>query len=116
MEARSDKEGEAKDSSAERKPQSKLAPELQGLAEKVAQAGGKADLKIGTVRIQGGRVEIVVRMSGVDDKIVAKLTALGFKERGRNATANLIVGSIAVEKLEALAQLAGVEKVDVPGA
>ncbi|MBN2476961.1 MAG: VWA domain-containing protein [Pirellulales bacterium] len=89
----------------------KLAPELQGLAEKVAQQGTDGNLKIGKIEVKAGRVEIRVQLAALSDAVVEMLKKLGFKELGRAKSVKLLIGTIDVGKLRALAELAEVRRV-----
>jgi Ca-activated chloride channel family protein len=89
----------------------KLADELQGLAEKVAKQGRDGDLTIGKIQVKAGRVEIRVQLAALSDEVLAKLKKLGFKELARAKSVNLLVGTIDVKQLEALAKLADVRRI-----
>jgi Ca-activated chloride channel family protein len=89
----------------------KLALELQGLAEKVASHASNGTLTIGKIRVEAFRVNIIVHLSDVSDQVIAKLKTLGFKETRRTQT-GLVIGSIHVEKLDALAALAEVQRIE----
>jgi len=103
---------------AERKPileqllNIKLAPELRGLAEKVAKQGTNGNLTIGKLKVTAGRVEIRLQLASLDDALLEKLKELGFKELARAKSVKLLIGTIDVEKLEALAKLAAVRHID----
>ncbi|MHC4404060.1 MAG: VIT and vWA domain-containing protein [Planctomycetota bacterium] len=93
----------------------KLAAELRGLAEKVAKQGVDGNLTIGKIEVHKGRVEVRVQLSALSDEVLAELTKLGFKELGRAKSVNLLIGTIDVKKLEALALLDVVRRVDPAG-
>lgn len=93
-------------------PESKLAPELKGLAEEVAEKGADGNLTVGKIEVKAGRVEIRVRLSALSDDALAKLKALGFKELARAKSVKLVIGTIDVGKLEALVKLDVVRRVD----
>jgi Ca-activated chloride channel family protein len=90
----------------------KLADELQGLAEKVAKQGTGGNLTVGKIQVKAGRVEIRVQVSALSDEVLAKLKTLGFKELARAKSVNLLIGTIDVKQLEALAKLAEVRQID----
>jgi Ca-activated chloride channel family protein len=110
-----DKQGKSDD---EKKPvveqllKIKLAPELQGLAQKVAQQGRDGNLTIGKIQVKAGRVEIRLQLTALSDELLAKLKKLGFKELARAKSVNLLIGTIDVKQLEALAKLAEVRRID----
>ncbi|MHC4179265.1 MAG: hypothetical protein ACYSWU_17265 [Planctomycetota bacterium] len=110
-----EKEGK---SDAEKKPvveqllKLKLAAELQGLAEKVAKQGTDGNLTVGKIKVKAGRVEIRVQVTALSDEVVAKLKKLGFKELARAKSVKLLIGTIDVKQLEALAKLPEVRRID----
>jgi hypothetical protein len=96
---------------AEPSPEAKLAPELRGLAEKVAKEGKNGNLTVGKLKVKAGRVEIRVQLTALTDDVVAKLKKLGFKELGRAKSVKLLIGTIDVKQLEELAKLTEVRRV-----
>ncbi len=90
----------------------KLTPELRRLVEKVAGEGKIENLTEGKVRVKDGRLEISVQLASLDDAVLKKLETLGFKELARTRTVKLLIGTIGVEKLEALAQLDEVLRIE----
>ncbi|NQT38309.1 MAG: hypothetical protein HQ581_12505, partial [Planctomycetes bacterium] len=90
----------------------KLAAELHGLAEKVTKEGTGGNLTIGKIQVKAGRVEVRVQLTGLSDEVIEKLTKLGFKELARAKSVKLVIGTIDVAKLEALALLDVVHRVD----
>jgi len=104
-------------SDAEKKPvveellKLKLAPELHGLAEKVAKQGTAGNLTVGKIRVKAGRVEIRVQLTSLDDDVIKKLKKLGFKKLAEAKSVKLLIGTINVKQLEALAKLPEVRRV-----
>ncbi|MHC4181604.1 MAG: hypothetical protein ACYSWU_29270, partial [Planctomycetota bacterium] len=90
----------------------KLGPELQGLAEKVAKEGTDGDLTVDKIRVKKGRIEIRVQLAALSDQVLAKLKKLGFKELARAKSVKLLIGTIDVKQLEALAKLPEVRRID----
>ena len=91
----------------------KLAPELRDLPKKLAALGGiGGSLRIGRLQIHAGRVAIRVQLTDLSDEVLAKLKKLGFKELGRAKSVKLLIGTIHVSKLEDLARLEEVRRVD----
>ena len=90
----------------------KIAAELQGLAEKVVKEGANGNLTIGKVRVKDGRVEIRVQVGSLSDEVLAKLKKLGFKELARAKSVKLLIGTVDVKQLEALAKLSEVRRID----
>jgi len=90
----------------------KLAKELQGLAEKVAKEGKDGSLTVGKIKVVAGKVEVRVQVTSLTDEVIKKLTELGFKELARAKSVKLVIGTIDVAKLEALAKLAEVRRVE----
>jgi hypothetical protein len=64
------------------------------------------------IQVTQGRVEISVQLAAVNNEVLAKLKALGFEELGRAVSVNLVIGSIDVAELEALAKLEEVRRID----
>jgi len=96
----------------EASPEAKLAPELRGLAEKVAKDGTDGNLSVGEIEVKKGRVEVRVLLAQLSDDVLAKLEALGFKELARAKAVNMLIGTIPVDRLEALAKLDAVRRVE----
>ncbi len=104
-------DGPADKLDAEQAFQLKLASELRGLAEKVAKQGTDGNLTVGKLQVKAGRVEIRVQLTALSDEVLAKLEKLGFKELGRAKSVKLLIGTIDVKQLEALAKLSEVRRV-----
>jgi Ca-activated chloride channel family protein len=91
---------------------SKLAPELHGIAQKVAKEGTDGNLTVGKIRVRDGRIEIRVLVSSLSAQLLQELEKLGFKELGRAKSINLVFGTIDVSKLEELAKLNEVVRIE----
>lgn len=98
------------DQRKDRKLLSKLAPDLIGLERRLDPDG---NYNAERVRVHNRRVEVAVRLTEMSDDVVSRLQALGFKVlfRGR-ADKGLIIGTIAIDKLNALALLDCVQFVE----
>lgn len=92
----------------------KLAPELHGLAEKVAKEGQDGNLTTDDVVVKDGKVEVSVWLMDDSEENLAKLKELGFVELARAKAVKMIVGTIDVFTLEELALLDCVKRVE-PG-
>ena len=91
---------------AERRPVSvRLAPELQALVEGAPSPGRP-------VRVVDGRVQVKVLLRNTHALTLHRLEAAGL--RLHQLAARWVVGSIEVTKLAALAELDGVERVELP--
>jgi len=90
----------------------KLTAELRKLVEKLASEGKIENLTEGKIKVKDGRLEITVQLTSLDDETIKKLEALGFKELARTRTVKLVIGTIAVDKLEALAKLDEVLRIE----
>jgi len=97
---------------AQRSPETKLAPELRGLAKKVAKDGTDGNLTVGKIEVRRGRVEVRVLLADLSDEVLAKLEKLGFKELAQAKAVKMLIGTIPVDKLEALAKLDAVRRVE----
>ncbi|MEI8371430.1 MAG: VIT and VWA domain-containing protein [Planctomycetota bacterium] len=91
--------------SAQQIRQSKLAPELRDLAEKVAKQGKDGNLTLGKIEVKAGRVEIRVLLGSLNDEVLGKLKALGFFELVRAKSVKMVIGTLEVTQLETLAKL-----------
>jgi Ca-activated chloride channel homolog len=90
----------------------KLAAELRGLAAKLAKEGTGGNLTVGKLQIKNGRLEVRVQLADLSDETRAKLKALGFQEFGQARSSNIIIGTIEVAQLDALAKLEIVRHID----
>ena len=106
------KSDEEKKSLIEQLLKIKLATELQGLAEKVAKEGTDGNLTVGKIQVKAGRVEIRVQLAALSDEVLARLKELSFKELARAKSVKLLIGTIDVKQLEALAKLPEVRRID----
>ncbi len=84
---------------------SKLAPELLDLAEKVAKQGKDGNLTLGKIEVKAGRVEIRVLLGSLNNEVLGKLKALGFVELVQAKSVKMVIGTLKVTQLEALAKL-----------
>jgi Ca-activated chloride channel homolog len=91
---------------------SKLAPELRGLAKKIAAMPKGATMTIGKAQIQAGRVKIRVQVTALSDEVVAKLKAAGLVVQTQVKADTVVVGTIDVAKLDALAELDVVKHIE----
>jgi hypothetical protein len=67
---------------------------------------------VGKIQVRKGRVEVRVQLTALSDEVLAKLKKLGFKELAQAKSVSLVIGTIDVKKLEALAKLDVVRRVD----
>ena len=103
---------EAKKAVIERLVKLKLANDLQDLAEKVVEEGTDGNLSVGEIQIKGWRVEVRVQLATLTDELVTMLKRLNFEELARAKSVNVLIGTIDVRQLEALAILAPVRRVE----
>jgi len=87
----------------------KLDPVLAAIASRVK--AGRTPLGSEAKLVRDGKVEVRVFLNDDSEKALAQLKLLGFEVVARPKSAKLIIGRIAVEKLEALSQLAVVRYV-----
>jgi len=83
----------------------RLAAELQALVDRAPSPGGP-------VRVVDGRVAVKVLLRSTHARTLRRLEAAGL--RPHQVAARYVVGSIEVTKLTALAELDGVERVELP--
>jgi len=96
----------------------RLADELQGLAEKVAQEGQNGNLTTADgVEVKDGVVEVQIWLSDASDENLAKLKELGLQILGQAKSVKMVIGKLPVDKLEEVAVLDFVVRVEpVPAA
>lgn len=96
----------------ERAPASKLAPELADLVAQLSKHAGEKTYTVGTVTVRDGRVEVQIQLADLSEATVKKLLDLGVVELGRARSVRLLIGTVAPEKLEALAALEVVQRIE----
>lgn len=87
----------------------KLAPELIKLLE---MKGKVEDYSDGKVTVKDGKVTVKVWLKRVSDDLLERLKELGLEVSYKATSANMIIGTIPVEKLEELAKLDEVRRID----
>jgi Ca-activated chloride channel family protein len=93
----------------------KLAPSLQGLAAKVKRDGKNGTLNAkGVPAVEKGQVIVQLWLENPPSDAVKKLEALGFKVSATLRPGKLLLGSLPVEKLDALLELEFVVYVEPP--
>ncbi len=97
--------------SPEELARAKLADPLRDLAAKVAEEGQDGDLTVGKLKVTNYRVDVMILLRDTSEQTVAALKALGFDQTGESKAINLLIGTIDVRKLEALAKLDAVIRV-----
>ncbi len=109
-----DADGGRQLSEAERKKmlvQRKLDKALQTLADKLDEKG---NYQAGNVIVRDGKVTVAVYLSKLDDEVRKALRQAGLTIDLESAPARMVLGTIAVDKLEALALVEPVRSVDPP--
>jgi hypothetical protein len=109
--ARYDKAQEAAKPSSSAAARAKLAPELRDLPRKLA-AAGTSTLRVGKLSIENGQVKVRVKLSDLSEQVLAELKKLGFQELSRSEAEQQVVGTIHVSRLEALALLEKVQRIE----
>jgi Ca-activated chloride channel family protein len=92
-------------------PADKIDVALRGLAAKVARDGRNGTLTVGDVRIVNHRVGVTLVLRDRSRATLAALKHLGFDLAASSAAAPVVVGTIDVRKLDALAALDAVVEV-----
>jgi Ca-activated chloride channel family protein len=91
----------------------KLAAALQGLAERVKKEGANGSLhKAGAPEVDNGRVTIQIWLNSLPTDGLKQLQEMGFTLDATLIKDKLLLGSIAVDKLEALTELSFVRRVE----
>jgi Ca-activated chloride channel family protein len=89
----------------------KLIKELQGLAAKLDKDG---NYKSDKLTVKDGKIEITVYLYELNDKTLEDLTKLGFVKILDASAVKMVIGTIEVKKLEDLAWLEVVRRIDLP--
>ena len=87
----------------------KLAPELKALVEKKGKIGDFSD---GKVTVKDGKVTVKVWLTRVSDDLIELLKKEGLEVSYKATSAKMVIGTIEVEKLEALAKLESVRRIE----
>ena len=96
-------------------PEAKLHPAFRGLAGKVRKYGRKGALrKRGLPEVAKGRVDVLIWVSGMPTDGLKRLRELGFVFSTEVHPGRLLLGTLPVEKLEALAKLSWVRGLQPP--
>jgi Ca-activated chloride channel family protein len=90
----------------------KMHSALWGLAAQVKAKGRNGTLHTKSVQVDNGRVEIQIVLNALPKDGLAQLKALGFTLDATLTPGRLLLGSVAVDKLDALAELAFVRRID----
>jgi Ca-activated chloride channel family protein len=106
------KEEESREDESKKLSSSKLAAELQGLAEKVAKEGKDGSLRVGKIEVKNGRVEVRIQLTSLSDESLEKLKQLGVKILAEAKSAKLVIATVDLSKLEELAKLDEVVRVE----
>ena len=106
---------EMRDAAVERDPatvvQAKLAESLRGLDVQVAKAGKEGHLTVGKLRVVDHKVDVMVYLRDTSSQVIESLQQLGFVQTGDSKATRLLIGSIDVRRLAALAQLDAVIRI-----
>jgi Ca-activated chloride channel family protein len=91
--------------------EAKLAEPLHGLDEQVAKLGKDGSLTLGKLRVIDHRVDVIIYLRDTSPQTIDALKQLGFVQTGESKTARLLIGSIDVRRLAALAKLDAVIRI-----
>lgn len=100
---------EIKDADA---PMSKIAKSLIGLAEKVKKEGKNGFLRLDEFEVKAGKVELILKVTHVSEKVLANLKKMGFHVKTYSKANKVIRGVLSVDKLEELAKKDFVIRID----
>jgi Ca-activated chloride channel family protein len=95
----------------ERTLQIKLAEELRGLAAKLDKDG---NFHKDTVKVVKGRIDVAVYLADASEETLKKLQSLGFQTLVQPKSVKMVIGSIEVSKIEELALLEVVQRIQLP--
>jgi Ca-activated chloride channel family protein len=93
-------------------PEPVLAEPLRALASKVESEGKDGDLTVGKVRVSKYRVDVMIYLADTADETLKALKDLGFEQTGESKAVRLVIGTIDVRKLEELAKIKSVVRVE----
>jgi Ca-activated chloride channel family protein len=93
------------------RPADKLAEPLRGLAAKVASQGRDGNLRVDGLRVIDYKIDVMVYLRSISQETIDALKALGFVQTGESKAVKLLIGTIDVRRLEALAKLDAVTRV-----
>jgi Ca-activated chloride channel family protein len=89
----------------------KLAKVLQGLAARLDSSGNFTE---GKLAVKGGKLEVAVYLNKLDAAALKELEKLGFVKLLEASSVQMVIGTIEVKKLEDLAYLDCVRRIDLP--
>ena len=89
----------------------KLAEPLRDLAARVERDGADGTLAIGNLKIANYRVDVMIFLKDLSEPTLAALKELGFEQTSDAKAVKLLVGAIDVRKLEDLAKLDAVVRI-----
>ncbi|MCD4783977.1 MAG: VWA domain-containing protein [Candidatus Eremiobacteraeota bacterium] len=91
---------------------SKMAKSLIGLAEKVKKEGKNGFLRLDEFEVKAGKVELILKVTHVSDKVLANLKKIGLHVKSYSKANRVIRGVLSVDKLEELAKKDFVIRID----
>lgn len=97
---------------AEATPPAKLAPELEGIAARVEKEGRGGTLVADALRVQEYRLAVMIYLQDSGAEVRAALQKLGFELVQEAGAVRALIGTIDVRKLEQLAALEAVIRVE----
>ncbi len=89
-----------------------LPESLTGLAEKVSNEGKDGNLTSGSLRVVAFRLDVMIYLSDTSPETLEAIRNLGFVQTGESKAVRLIIGTIDVRKLEELAKLQNVVRIE----
>jgi Ca-activated chloride channel family protein len=112
---RRQRQEEVRDAANEHDPSkatlAKLAEPLRALDERVAKLGKDGNLTAGKLMVIDHRVDVMVYLRDTSPQTIEALKQLGFIQTGESKAARLLIGSIDVRRLAALATLDAVIRI-----
>ncbi|MEE9297161.1 MAG: VIT and VWA domain-containing protein [Phycisphaerae bacterium] len=91
--------------------QSKLSESLRKLAERVAKKGKNGNLTVGKLRVIDFKVDVLVFLRDTSEATLKALKDLGFVTTAESKAVRMLIGTIDVRKLDALAEIDAVMRV-----
>lgn len=94
------------------RPEHKLDPSLEGLGARVKREGVNGNLKLTTLEVTGGCIDLIVTVSAVSERALQQLAGVGFNVKTSSKSQRIVTGSLAVDRLADLAGLGCVQRIE----
>ncbi|MCE1247795.1 MAG: hypothetical protein LWY06_14230, partial [Firmicutes bacterium] len=93
-------------------PEKKIDESLKNIANRVKSQGREGNLKLANVEVRHGKVHLILTVTHVSGKMLNKLNSAGFRIVNVSKMQKLVTGITSVDKINAIAKLDFVVKID----